>query len=170
MLAAPMKLVALSIAASAAACGARTMPPSLDHPLAGALAPPFEAATMQETDVEVPSKSPRLRATLIDFWASWCDECTRTMPQIEAIWRDRKDDGLQVIGVSLDESEDAAASAASSLGATFPIVFDPRMGVGGRYRVGAIPLAFVVDRGGTVRFVGRDPASLRRAVDAVLAE
>jgi hypothetical protein len=38
------------------------------------------------------------------------------------------------------------------------------------YRVGQVPLSFVVDRNGTVRWVGHDPAALRRAVEVVLSE
>jgi cytochrome c biogenesis protein CcmG/thiol:disulfide interchange protein DsbE len=161
---------ALTVLALLASGCAHVVPPSIDHPLVGADAPAFESGTTDDRDVAVPSTSPRNRATLIDFWASWCEECSRTIPAVEAIYRARRDDGLQVIGVSLDEHEADATAAIQRLGASFPIVFDPRMHVGHRYSVGAIPLSFVLDRHGIVRYVGRDPEGLKQAVDAVLAE
>jgi len=36
--------------------------------------------------------------------------------------------------------------------------------------VAQVPLTFVVDRAGVVRWVGRDPGELKRAVEVVLAE
>ena len=77
---------------------------------------------------------------------------------------------MVVIGVSVDEVPEAATDAARRLRATFPIVSDPRMRIAASYHVGQIPLTFVVDRAGTVRWVGRDPGAVRQAVDAVLAE
>lgn len=43
---------------------------------------------------------------LIDFWASWCGPCIEEMPNIAAIYKDYKNQGLQVIGVSLDASKE----------------------------------------------------------------
>ena len=77
---------------------------------------------------------------------------------------------MMVIGVSVDESADDATNRALALRATFPVVLDPHMTLAARYRVAQIPLTFVVDHGGTVRWVGRDPADCRRAVEHVLHE
>ena len=61
-------------------------------------------------------------------------------------------------------------AAAQALHASFPIVVDASARFLRSYRVGQVPLTFVVDRSGTVRWVGRDPAAVRRAVEIVLAE
>ena len=166
----PSALISLVFGAIALGCGGGVVPPSIDHPLAGASAPAFDTGSIDDRGVEVPSHSPQRRVTVIDFWASWCGECTRTMPALEALYREKKDSGLMVIGISIDRSEQSAVDAARELGASFPIVCDPTMRLAGPYRVAAIPLSFVVDRQGMVRYVGRDPADVRRAVDAVLAE
>jgi peroxiredoxin len=165
------RAIALAVPISMAfGCGGAAVPPSIEHPLVGASAPAFDTGTIDDRGVEVPSRSPQRRATVIDFWASWCGECTRTIPALEALYREKRDSGLMVIGVSIDRNEANAVEAAHQLGASFPIVFDPGMRVAGPYRVAAIPLSFVVDRRGLIRYIGRDPESVRRAVDAVLAE
>jgi cytochrome c biogenesis protein CcmG/thiol:disulfide interchange protein DsbE len=143
------------------------MPPSARHPLAGDAAPEFQRVALSAREVGIPGGD-RTRVTVIDFWASWCTACEETIPVLDELWRDRKRDGVMVIGVSVDESPDEAASAAERLGASFPIVVDQRLA--GRYAVAQIPLTFVVDRRGTVRWVGRDPSAMRQAVLYVLYE
>ncbi|HVY44934.1 MAG TPA: TlpA disulfide reductase family protein [Minicystis sp.] len=162
--------LALAAAAAAlAACGPPEMPPSLGHPLADAPAPPFHELSTSSWDVGLPA-APMTKVTVIDFWASWCGECERTIPALEQLYRDKQDDGVMVIGVSVDERAEDATDRALALRTTFPLVLDPHMAIAGRYRVAQIPLTFVVDRKGTVRGVGRDPDALRRAVDHVLGE
>jgi cytochrome c biogenesis protein CcmG, thiol:disulfide interchange protein DsbE len=54
------------------------------------------------------------------------------------------------------------------MGASFPIVVDPRLA--SLYGVARIPLTFVVDGRGTVRWVGRSPSAIEQAVEVVLHE
>ncbi|WP_437712976.1 TlpA disulfide reductase family protein [Sorangium sp. So ce448] len=150
-------------------CGPGAMPASVRHPLVGSAAPEFHAESTAAVTVGVPGTR-RTRVTVIDFWASWCASCSRTMPALDRLWRDRKADGVAVIGVNVDDSEAAAAAAAHELGATFPIVADLDQRLSGTYGVAQVPLTFVVDGAGTVRWVGHDPAGARRAVEVLLSE
>jgi cytochrome c biogenesis protein CcmG/thiol:disulfide interchange protein DsbE len=145
------------------------MPASVRHPLVGGAAPEFHAESTAAIPVGVPGTR-RTRVTVIDFWASWCASCSRTLPALDRLWRDRKADGVAVIGVNVDDSDVAAEAAAHELGATFPIVADPGQRLSATYGVAQVPLTFVVDSAGTVRWVGRDPESARRAVEVVLSE
>ncbi len=148
---------------------AHTLPASFAHPLGGEAAPAFEAPG-ESSYVSVPSASPHIRATVIDFWASWCQACAHSFPAYNALYRELRDQGVTVVGVSVDERREEAFDGARSLGAAFPVVFDEGRRIAARYRVGQVPTAFVVDREGRVRWVGRDPALAREAVLAVLAE
>lgn len=164
MRAAPLALLLL------VACGPGRMPASIEHALAGSSAPEFESDTTTARSVSVPSHSPRTKVIVVDFWASWCAECLRSMPALQELWRDKKEDGLLVIAVSVDEVEQDTIATAERYGASFPVVFDPHMRVAAPYGVAAIPLTFVIDRGGRIRWVGRDMDGARRAVNVVLAE
>ena len=42
------------------------------------------------------------KATIIEFWASWCGPCRRENPNIVRVYEKYKDKGLEIIGVSLD--------------------------------------------------------------------
>ena len=150
-------------------CGAGVMPPSFQHPLAGAPAPAMGELGGEGGEVGIWHGVPT-RATVVDFWASWCQGCQESIPALDALYRDKRSEGLNVVGVSVDERRDDAYAMAQALHATFPIVVDQNSRLLSEYRVGQVPLTFVVDRAGTVRWVGRDPSAVRRAVEVVLAE
>jgi len=150
-------------------CGPGRMPASLGHPLAGSAAPEFHEASLDGREVNVPP-SFRTRATVIDFWASWCAGCQESIPALDALYRSEHAEGVAVIGVSVDQASADAAGLIARLHASFPVVLDPDMQIAGSYGVAQVPITFVVDRRGTVRWVGRSPAEARRAVHVVLAE
>jgi peroxiredoxin len=63
---------------------------------------------------------------LIDFWATFCKPCLRAMPDLDALYRARKERGFVVLGVSIDGPGSTADVQAevSRLGVTFPILLD----------------------------------------------
>jgi cytochrome c biogenesis protein CcmG/thiol:disulfide interchange protein DsbE len=150
-------------------CGAE-LPPSLVHPLSGAPAPEFAGLATNLRDVHVPADNGLGRVTVVDFWASWCSLCRRTLPAYQEIHEDYRGRGVVVVGVSIDESESAAARFGDSIGAAFPILVDTHQTLARRYGVTKVPLAFVLDREGRVRWIGRDPDDARDAALALLEE
>lgn len=170
---APMTIGRLIAAVGLAALGAlgctSGMPTSSNHPLSGGPAPEFHGSATSGRDVGVPGND-RTKATLVCFWASWCPTCQAALPDLDAIWRDYKREGLMFIGVSVDDSQNHAVNMAAELGATFPILMDDGQRLMSLYGVGKVPMMFVIDRSGTVRWTGRNPGAARDAVDAVLAE
>src|SRR5262245_2424555 len=155
--------VLLSLVLPLLACGPSSMPRSLGHPLAGNAAPEFRETATADREVGLPG-SMRTKVTVIDFWASWCAGCQETIPALDELYRDRREDGVMVIGVSVDLSADDAMLVAQHLHASFPIVLDPAMRIAGSFGVAQVPLTFVVDGKNTVRWVGRSPGDARRAV------
>jgi thiol-disulfide isomerase/thioredoxin len=88
------------------------------------------------------------KATLIDFWATWCGPCRREIPNLVKVYGDYKDKGFEIVGVSVDDptkTDDAklrdwrAASPGSrsrswsmNRGASWPPVRAPRAASCGR--------------------------------------
>ncbi|MEZ4299748.1 MAG: TlpA disulfide reductase family protein [Polyangiaceae bacterium] len=146
------------------------MPPSLRHPLAGYPAPDFEARNALSSDtVSVPGPPDTTMVTVVDFWASWCEACVIAMPSLERLHRRHRDSGVQVVGISVDEEPRNALGTVMAYQTSFPIVLDPHGRIQSAYAVSKIPTTFVIDRNGLIRWVGRDPDTLDRAVARLLA-
>ncbi len=94
----------------------------------------------------------RDRLVVLNFWATWCAPCTVEMPTLEALWRAYREQGLVVIGISVDRGAPRALLEPylRNLGLTFPILVDPDLEVSQRWRISALPASFVVRPGGEV--------------------
>jgi thiol-disulfide isomerase/thioredoxin len=96
------------------------------------------------------------RVVWLDFWASWCGDCTESFPVFDRIQRELGDRGLVVIGVSLDVERERAEAFLAQHPVGFLQTFDPRIGDCARaFDVAGMPTSFVVDAGGVVRRVHR---------------
>lgn len=45
----------------------------------------------------------RGRPLLVNFWATWCPPCVEELPMIEAFWREHAVNGIQVLGLAIDQ-------------------------------------------------------------------
>jgi peroxiredoxin len=92
---------------------------------------------------------------LLNFWATWCAPCVEEMPMLSRLHRERGGGGLTVVGVALDEPQNARDFAAE-LGVEYPILvgFTDTVQTGRRYgnRGGMLPYSVLIDAGGTVRW------------------
>jgi peroxiredoxin len=72
------------------------------------------------------------------------------MPTLEALWREYRDRGLVVLGVSVDRGAPRALldPYVTRLGLTFPILLDPDLRASSAWRVTSLPATFVVRPGG----------------------
>ena len=72
----------------------------------GDMAPEFEANRLNGSTFRL-SDYRNKKAVLIDFWATWCGPCVDEIPTIKSIAETYRDQGLEVVGVSLDHDEQA---------------------------------------------------------------
>jgi thiol-disulfide isomerase/thioredoxin len=57
---------------------------------------------------------------VVYWWASWCPFCAVQSPHIEKLWRKERSRGLQVLALSIDRTQEAAAAYMRQKGYTFP--------------------------------------------------
>lgn len=154
------------LAAPACGGGAATMPPSAASPIAGQPLPDFKRRTLEGAEVD--TKSLRGRVVVVKFFAKYCEPCKRTLPAVQALAKERQD--IVFIGVAEDERESDVREVIGAYGLTFPVIHDRGNVLSGRYRVHEMPVTFVADAQGTVRWVGgagQSEAELAQAIEAL---
>lgn len=90
---------------------------------------------------------------LIDFWASWCAPCRASFPLVEELYTRYAGDNLDILGLSLDRSEDAWRKALEQEKCPWTQVVDLNGDVAKEYAVSAIPMMVLVDPDG--RIIGK---------------
>jgi peroxiredoxin len=87
------------------------------------------------------------KVVLVNFWATWCPPCRKEMPDLDALYRKFKDQGLVVLAISDEEiAKVKPFLAARNLG--FPILLDPGRKINELFRIDGIPKTFIYDREG----------------------
>jgi thiol-disulfide isomerase/thioredoxin len=43
---------------------------------------------------------------VVNFWATWCDPCRREIPLLKVLRREHAGDGLEIVGIAVDQAED----------------------------------------------------------------
>ena len=84
---------------------------------------------------------------VVNFWASWCVPCKKEMPMFEEAWREHRDEGLQVIGINVQDSEEFALEFVRDRDITYPIVRDADQGFARSLGVRGRPQTFFMSPG-----------------------
>ncbi len=87
----------------------------------------------------------------LNFWASWCPPCRAETPDLEAVYEEKKADGLVVLGISLGEQVPAVKSYVEAAGITYRIGMDSNTRIAGLYRINGLPTHFFIDKDGIIR-------------------
>ena len=135
----------------------------------GKKAPDFQAPNPEGKMVKLSESLGKV--TIIDFWASWCGPCRIANPELVATYNKFHDQGLNIVGVSLDrpgQSEqwkEAIAKDKLTWTNVSNLKFweDP---IAAQYGVKAIPQMFVVNEYGII--VAKDLKG--EALNAKIAE
>lgn len=85
--------------------------------------------------------------TVIDFWATWCKPCIKSIPKLVEISEEFQDQGVSFVGISIDGPRNLAKVKpfARSLGVTYPILLDTNSEVMGKLGVQAIPSLLIIN-------------------------
>jgi thiol-disulfide isomerase/thioredoxin len=62
------------------------------------------------------------KVVLVNFWATWCKPCRVEIPALTALYRDYKDDGFVVLGVSVDSEVSAVKPFARVMKMNYPVL------------------------------------------------
>ncbi len=120
---------------------------------AGNILPRFSQTTADGEELDIMSEVSKNKITIIDFWASWCGPCRQEMPFMLDLYHQYKDQGLGIVGISLDEDRDSWLQAIGALKLEWPQMSDLKgwnNAVAQMFNITSIPHTIVVDQKGKI--------------------
>ena len=139
-----MAALTMTSAPPAVAQGAKTTA----APAAGRLAPDFTRKTLDGKPLHLASY--RGKVVLLNFWATWCGPCMAEMPKFSAWQTKYGAQGLQVLGISMDDDQAPVTKVNRKLQLSYPVAMgDEHLGeqYGG---VLGLPISYLIGRDGKV--------------------
>lgn len=121
----------------------------------GTVAPNFKAVTPEGKIVRLSDYKGKI--VILDFWATWCGPCQRSLPHLQKLYREVKHKGVTVIALCVwdDRAKYDAWVKTNRNSFTFQTAFDPA-GRGVKniaktlYKVSNIPTQYLIGRDGKI--------------------
>jgi thiol-disulfide isomerase/thioredoxin len=92
------------------------------------------------------------RATLIDFWASWCTPCRLSFPWMNSLHERLSERGLRILAINLDRRREDAVRFLSAHPARFEIALDPTAQSASALNIQAMPTSMLLGRDSVIRW------------------
>ena len=116
------------------------------------------------------------KIVLVDFWATWCPPCRKSIPELIDLQKKYQDKGLVILGISMDRTEKISDNRLMAFKEKYRINYSILRGDG---RVALdffggekmpIPTLFVINREGNIvaKHVGYQPGVLEKALKELL--
>ena len=138
---------------------------------AHALAPDFSLPQLSGPPLRLSDY--RGKVVLLDFWATWCVPCREEIPHFVELQNKNRDQGLQIIGVSMDDGPEPVRDFYQKFHMNYPVVMGTA-NTGELYGgVLGLPIAFVIGRDGRIysKHIGAtDIAVFEKEIMNLLAE
>jgi len=141
-------VLVLLLSVFAASCGVSKPPPTAPSALLNKPIPKFKRRTLGGGSINTEPG----QVVVVKFFAKYCEPCKKTLPVAESLHQDNPD--VRFIGVAEDEYQADVDEMVQTYSLTFPIVHDRGNVLSGRFRVSEMPITFVADASGTIRWVG----------------
>jgi len=136
------------------AFGLTADPKHVPSPLVGRSAPDF---TVTSLDGKSSLKLSDLKGTpvVLNFWGSWCLECRREAPVLEAFYQqyDKQQNQVRVLGIAFQDTPERAKAFAQQFGKNYFLALDDEKGnIVLDYGLYGAPETFFIDAKGIIRY------------------
>jgi peroxiredoxin len=93
---------------------------------------------------------------VVNFWATWCPPCIEEMPSLNQFASSMAKDGVVVLGISIDRSEQAYRNFLQRNQLSFAVARDPEENISSSYGTFKWPETYVINRDGKVvqKYIG----------------
>lgn len=132
---------------------------SLEKLVDGAVAPSF-TYFMTDGSQKENIKQFEGKYLLVEFWASWCGPCRKSIPKLKELYSKYESKGFEILSVSIDEKKESWLKALTEENMTWMQAHTSNSGkeVMGTYQFSGIPFLVLIDRDGKIvkRGIGMD--------------
>jgi len=119
----------------------------------GDAAPDFSLGSLQGDPIELHRTAKENKLVLVNFWATWCGPCRLEMPVFEKIYLERKQEGFEILAISVKEESKVVKDYLDKKPVSFPVLLDPEGTVAEQYGIRAFPTTFLVTSDNKVEHV-----------------
>ena len=140
--------------------------------LAGQPAPDLRVQALTGQDLDLAKL--RGQVVVIHFWATWCPPCRAEMPMLDSVYQRYRQQGLAMIALSVDRRHDRDTAVKAAQAFSYPAAMLSEAQTNGFGLPSSLPLTFVIDRAGIVRYEfteaggGLTEAALTAAITGLL--
>jgi peroxiredoxin len=117
-----------------------------------------------------PAQSDGKTTYVVEFWATWCPPCKRSIPQLKKLFEQYKDKNVVIVGVT-SEAQETVRPFIEKMGMKYLVAVDTNHTFSETYMEGipGIPHAFIIDTNGMVVWSGHPSDGLEDSLSEVLA-
>ncbi len=136
----------------------------------GDKAPPLQIEEWIVGEPVTPSKPDGETVYVVEFWATWCAPCRTSIPHLNELHLDLKDEGVVIVGIS-SEQPATIKPFVEEMNMQYHVAADDNRATTQRWteRGSGIPYAFIVATDGTVVWQGHPMAGLEAVLRRVIA-
>jgi len=114
-------------------------------------------------------KPPELngKPVLVEFWATWCPPCRKSIPHLNQIYSKYRSKGLEIVGIT-DENEATVKKFQEQIPMDYNVAINTPESIYRQFGIEGIPTAFLVDKKGKIVWTGHPMELTEVEIQSVL--